>query len=406
MEITHATLPSGLRLVHRWWSGSVEYFGVAIDAGSRDEKSGDEGLAHFVEHTLFKGTRRRKAWHVINRMEAVGGELNAYTTKEETMVYAVSPAGHMPRAAELISDLLGGAVFPAAELDLEREVIIDEINSYLDTPSENVFDEFEDMVFKGNPLGHNILGSEQTVKRFTTADCLRWLETFYTPSRMVVFYAGPARFSQFMSTAKRYFGYLRPDRSDAPSRQRPQSMSPAAETRHTGCHQAHTVMGAEIPGLYSPERYAISLLNNVLGGPGMNSLLNVGMRERRGLVYAVDSSSNYYTDTGLLTVYYGCDPADDSRCLRLADSILRKLSAGDFTPRRVAAAKRQYQGQLIVASENREQLALATARATLRGLTVKTVAETVEIVESISPEAIVDACRFFDPSRFSRLTIN
>ena len=399
-------LSGGMKMVYVPMPGSgVEYAGVAVNAGSRNDPAGLEGMAHFVEHTIFKGTSRRRSLHIINRMEAVGGELNAYTTKETTVVYSIFPTGNYGRAAELIADLVSDSQFPDSELDKEREVVAEEISSYLDMPSEAVFDDFEDLLFAGSSLGHNILGTEQALGRMNSRACRNWLAENYTAERMTAFYAGPLPLDRALKTAERYFGSHR----KAIETERIKEMIPAVEpfsiTREIDNHQAHTVMGCRLPSMYSDDRYAIALLNNIIGGPGMNSQLNVALRERRGLVYSVDSSASLLTDTGIFAVYFGCDPADNQRCIRLVNQTLGQLADGGLTERQLQRAKRQYLGQLAVAAEQTENAVIGYARAALyRGEIIPE--ETIrQRILDLTVEDILRVARMIEPARLSRLTL-
>ncbi len=408
MKLSQHTLPSGMRLVHIQHPTEVEYFGVAIAAGSADETAGDEGLAHFVEHTIFKGTQKRRAWHILNRMEAVGGELNAYTTKEETMVYTVAPAGHLRRATDLVFDLITNATFPQVELDKERQVVIDEINAYLDTPADRVFDEFDEMAFAGTPLAHNILGTVETVERFGTADCRRWIETHYTPDRMVAFYLGPRVSAPPIPPLKGGATKLLVDADVTPWESRTKEAPPfrgGMGGADISFHQAHTVIGCLLPGVHTEHRPALNLLTNVLGGPGMNALLNVELRERRGLVYSVDASTTFYRDCGLMSIYYGCDPEDVGRCRKLIINTLERISAGGLSPSRLRAACRQYAGQVMVAAQNRENVIMGCARAAMYGLTPVTPPQSAEAILRLTPEAVAAAARLLTPDRFISLTL-
>ncbi len=382
--IAYHTLPSGLRVVHQYSNSHVEYCGVAVSVGSRDESPDQFGLAHFFEHTIFRGTQRRRSWHIINRMEAVGGELNAYTTKEETMLYSVFPYGSLRRAVELISDLVISSQFPAAELDKEREVVADEIDSYLDTPSEAVFDDFEDLIFADSPLGHNILGTEKTIAGFDSAVCRQYLKENYTAENMVFFYMGRTRPDRVFSIVETYLGALEASVAER-SRIAPVERPQFDIVRNIDSHQAHTIVGARIPGLYSAERYPIALFANMLGGPGMNSLLNIALRERRGLVYTVDASTAMFTDAGAMMVYFGCDPEDLDKCRRVVAQTLDSLANEALSPRAVEAAKKQYLGQLAVASDNREQMALSLGRSVLYFGSVASSDEVREKIRAITP---------------------
>lgn len=388
-HITYHTSPSGLRMVHLHVKGSaIGYFGVHVQVGSRDERL--PGLAHFVEHTIFKGTEKRSSWHIINRMEAVGGELNAYTTKEETVVYTVFPSGNLSRAAELIADLVCNSRFPDRELDKEREVVADEIDSYLDIPSEAVFDDFEDLLFSGSSIGHNILGTRESLGSFTSEVCCEYLHKWYVPGNMVAFYAGPQGADAVFARIEKYFGALQ---GEMPVRHQdvPLMLPPFKVHKAIDSHQCHTIIGARIGGFDSPEKYSMALLTNILGGPGMNSLLNVALRERRGLVYNVEASTGIFSDCGEFVVYYGCDPSDNAHCQELVVDTLRSVADGYVNTRRLEAAKKQYLGQLVIASENMESRVIGAARQILlRGSVIPT-SRVIEAINSITVDEIASA---------------
>lgn len=384
---SYHTLSNGLRIVHRQSNSSVEYCGVAVNVGSRDEKPKHFGLAHFVEHTIFKGTNHRRAWHIINRMEAVGGELNAYTTKEETMLYSIFPSGNLNRAIDLIADLVTSSQFPSAELDKEREVVADEINSYLDSPSEAIFDDFEDLMFDGSSLGHNILGNTTTIATFTSEMCRQYLARYYTGPNMVFFYMGNEPPSKVFRIAEKHFDSL--SNQLAPiNRVIPNNVVTFDIKRDLGNHQCHTIMGSRIEGMYSEQRYPTALFTNIVGGPGMNSLLNVSLRERRGLVYTVEASSAMFTDSGAFAIYFGCDHNDLNRCRRLIINQLDSLASKAMSSKQLEAAKKQYLGQLIVASENREQAAITTGRSMLYHNHVASNDEVLDRINAITPEQV------------------
>ena len=391
-EYHYATLPSGLRVVMHHRPGSVaEHCGVAVRAGSRDERPEHYGLAHFVEHTIFKGTMRRRSWHILNRMERIGGELNAYTTKEETVVYTTYPAGHLERAVDLVADLVENSQFPTVEIDRERQVVADEIDTYLDIPSEGIFDDFDELIFAGSPLAHPILGSRESIDRLTTDVCRNYLDEYYTPANMVFFHSGPEKPDHVVRVASRCFrkdphGSLIPRSGPTPP------VPPKADVvKEIGTHQAHTVLGARIHDMYSPRRHAMALLTNILGGPGMNSLLNVALRERRGLVYTVDASASLLSDAGLFTIYYGCDTGDVDRCRRIIEGIIEKQASECMTQRHLEEARRQYIGQLTLASTNTEQRALSMARAMLfRGEVIPS-ARHLEAIRAITPADLREA---------------
>lgn len=402
---TFHTLPGGLRCVHLMSPGRVEVCGVVVNAGSRDESSHQHGLAHFVEHTIFKGTTHRRSWHILNRMERVGGELNAYTTKETTTLYSIFPAGNASRAIDLIADLVCNSEVPEPEINKEREVVADEINSYLDMPGEAVFDDIDEILFAGNPLAHNILGTTESLNTFTPESCRGWINDYYTPQRMVFFYSGPVAPNRIFSSAQKCFTPLT-NRTGLKIDRIAPAIAPASTTiKRYDSHQAHTVMALRMPSLHSPMRHAIGLLTNIIGGPGMNSLLNVELRERRALVYTVEAGTTLYTDCGVMSIYFGCDPHDTNRCIDLVRRTMSRIHSGSLTPRAIEAARRQYLGQLTIASENRENRALAMGKTYLQLGTVSTPEQMHRTIEQISVNDIAQAATLFNPDNFVTLTL-
>lgn len=407
-EYTIMTLDNGLQFVHVRRPSVAEIFGVATRVGSRDELPGQYGLAHFVEHTIFKGTASRRASSIINRMETVGGELNAYTTKEETYVYSIFPNGNVTRAATLIADLVADSVFPDSELDKEREVVAEEIDSYLDTPSEAVYDDFEDMIFAGSSLGHNILGNIADLSHFNSQVCRQFLKRHYYGGNMVAFYIGSESAVKVEALLRRHFAGILSDSGEGntPRRQEVVDVPRFDKTKGDGSnHQGHTVMGARIPSLYSPQRHAFALINNILGGPGMNSRLNVALRERRGLVYSVESSLAMYSDCGLMTIYFGCNPEDTGRCRRLVENELRRLLDSPMTERSLARAKRQYVGQLTLSTASAEQSILSAARSLLFRGEVVTPKDIATQIDRLTPSDLYAAASYLAPGSFSSLTL-
>lgn len=404
-DIHTLTLPSGLRVACTRIPGArVEYCGVAVKAGSRDDGPLHPGLAHFVEHTIFKGTRLRSSWHIINRMERVGGELNAYTTKEETVVYTAAPAGNAARAIELLADLMINSRFPDSELNKEREVVADEINSYLDTPSDAVYDDFEERIFAGSPLAHNILGNAEALSTFDSEVCRQYLQKWYAADNMAFFYSGAASPERICTLIERHFAML-------PAKAAPHDADPIAPLEapfnivvDIDSHQAHTVMGARTPGLYGNDRYPLALLTNILGGPGMNSRLNVALREKRGYVYSVEASTSTFTDCGEFNIYFGCDPADRLRCMGLAEKEIDRLAQNPMSATALAMAKKQYLGQLAVAGDSRESAAIATGRAMLFYGRVLSPAEIAERVQAVTAGTLMACAQSLLP--LSSLTLS
>ena len=403
MTTNYHTLPNGLRMVHITTTSQVAWCGLAINAGSRDEQDGHHGLAHFVEHTIFKGTTHRRAWHILNRMERVGGELNAYTTKEGTVLYSVFPHRHLERAIDLLADLVQWSVFPQDELDRERDVVLEEAASYRDTPSDAVYDDFEDLMFAGSELGHNILGKKEDLENLAREDCMHYLKTLYVPGNMAFFSVGPERPERVFRLAEKCFGDM--SHALAPRhRIAPPVNEPFRQAISIGTHQAHTIVGARVPDMNHPLRHALMLLNNILGGPGMNSLLNVELRERRGYVYTVESTLTLLSDCGWLEIYLGCDPDDVRSSLHVIERITNRLSRELLSERRLEAYKKQYCGQLMVAADSTEFMAMRAGRGMLYHGQVATVEDTIACIQAVTPDEIAQVAAYLTADRLSSLT--
>ena len=381
---TH-TLSNGLRIIHAQNQSAVAYCGYAIDAGTRDEEENEQGMAHFVEHLIFKGTQKRHSWHILNRMEHVGGDLNAYTNKEETVVYSAFLVEHFPRAVELLTDIVFHSTYPQVEIDKEVEVIIDEIQSYEDTPSELIFDDFEELVFPNHPLGRNILGKPELLRQFKSEDALRFTNRFYRPDNMVFFVQGNVDF-------KRVVRLLEKAVSDIPAtiternRIKPELYIPQSKTIHRDTHQAHVMTGCRSYDTHDKKRTALYLLNNILGGPGMNSRLNVALRERSGLVYNVEANLTSYTDTGLFSIYFGTDQEDVKRCIRLVHKELKRLREKPLSSTQLTTAQKQIIGQIGVAADNFENNALNMAKTYLHYNKYEEPQEVYKRIQSLTPQ--------------------
>ncbi|MBQ8502214.1 MAG: insulinase family protein [Bacteroides sp.] len=380
-------LPNGLRIIHQPTTSKVAYCGYAVDAGTRDEQEEEQGMAHFVEHLIFKGTRKRRAWHILNRMENVGGDLNAYTNKEETVIYSAFLTEHFARAFELLTDIVFHSTFPQREIEKEVEVIIDEIQSYEDNPSELIFDDFEDLIFRGHALGRNILGRPDLLRSFTSADAASFTSRFYHPANMVFFVQGNLNFKQVVRLAERLVGDVPTLSADSrripPPEYKPQQLIIPKET-----HQAHVMIGGRGYDAHNEHRTALYLLNNLLGGPGMNSRLNIALRERRGLVYNVESNLTSYTDTGTFCIYFGCDPEDSEKCIRLVHKELQQLCSKKLSPTQLAAAKKQLIGQIGVAGDNNENNALSMAKTFLHYNKYETPEAVFRRIEALTSEEL------------------
>ena len=403
MHYNEYTLPNGLRIIHEPTLSKVAYCGFAIDAGTRDEAEHEQGMAHFVEHLIFKGTEKRKAWHILNRMENVGGDLNAYTNKEETVVYSAFLTEHLERALELLGDIVFHSTFPQHEIEKETEVIIDEIQSYEDTPSELIFDDFEDMIFRNHPLGRNILGKPELLRSFRTEDVLSFTCRFYQPGNMVFFVQGQYDFRRIIRLAEKYLSDVPAgevnSRRVPPPLYVPEHLMVAKDT-----HQAHVMIGSRGYNAYDDKRTALYLLNNILGGPGMNSKLNVSLRERRGLVYNVESNLTSYTDTGAFCIYFGTDVEDMDTCLKLTYKELKRMRDTKMTSSQLAAAKKQVIGQLGVSGDNREGLFLGLGKSFLHYNRYDTLPEVFAKVEKLTAGEIREvANEIFAPERLFSL---
>lgn len=411
-------LKNGLRIIHVPSPTNVAYCGIAIDAGTRDEEESEHGMAHFCEHMMFKGTRKRKAWHILNRMELVGGDLNAYTNKEETVVYAAFLKEHLSRAVELISDVVFNSVFPQHEMDKEAEVVADEIESYNDSPSELIFDDFENLIYKGHPLGHNILGTPECVRTYTSADLQKFVNRLYTPQNMVFFAFGDFKFRQLVTAVEKCCGEISREEPSVEGKENTHGdvlhgdkwrkplpeYIPQKKTEQRSTHQAHVMIGARAYPSKEKKRIALYLLNNILGGPGMNSRLNVALREHHGLVYNVESTLVNYTDTGTFGIYFGCDAKDIDQCLRLVRKELDKLMQKPLTQRQLQATIKQIRGQIGVACDNFENYALDMAKVFLHYNKFEGMDETFSLLSSITPESLQQVAQeMFAPENLSMI---
>ncbi|MBR4730045.1 MAG: insulinase family protein [Prevotella sp.] len=395
---TH-TLENGLRIIHLPSASQVVYCGYQIAAGTRDERGGEEGLAHFCEHMTFKGTEKRNALQIINALEGVGGELNAFTNKEDTVFYAAISKEHFTQAVDILTDIVFHSQYPQHEIDKEVEVICDEIESYNDSPAELIYDEFENILFEGHPLGHNILGKAEQLRTYTTDDALRFVRRHYRPDNAIFFVYGDVDFKRLcriMSNEKleiRNDDYQTSEDSINGNLQHSSSLISHSSlnntiTRSLGTHQAHVMLGTQAYDIHHPLRIPLYLLNNILGGPGMNARLNLSLRERHGLVYTVESTMVSYGDTGIWSIYFGCDPHDVRKCLRLVRRELDKVMQKPLTTTQLRNAKRQLKGQIAIACDNREQFALDFGKSFLHYGWEKDITHLYESIDQVTSEDI------------------
>ena len=445
MKYNTYTLDNGLRIIHLPSDSQVVYCGYQINAGTRNEEPGEEGLAHFCEHVTFKGTERRKAWHILNCLESVGGDLNAYTNKEGTVYYSAILKEHIARAVDLLSDIVFHSVYPQAEIDKEVEVICDEIESYNDSPAELIYDEFENILFKGSPLGHNILGTAEQVRAFKTEDALRFTRKLYRPDNAIFFAYGDIDFKKLVKLIQKALEECPKSRelacsadcksAETPTEERIAEETPAGEiptaemeaddanhkvqsskfnvqskvagqtiVMQKNTHQAHVMIGTRAYDVNDDRRMPLYLLNNMLGGPGMNAKLNLALREHNGLVYTVESTMVAYGDTGTWSIYFGCDEHDVKRCLRLVRKELDKFMQKPLSDAQLKAAKKQIKGQIGVACDNRENFALDFGKSFLHYGWEKNVDRLYEQVDEITAAQIqAVAQELFDKDRLTTL---
>ena len=400
-------LTNGLRIIHCPSPTDVVYCGYAINAGTRDEQDNEQGMAHFVEHLLFKGTSHRKAWHILNRMENVGGDLNAFTNKEETIVYSTFLKEHFMRAAELLTDIVFHSTFPENQIEKEVEVIIDEIQSYEDSPAELIFDDFEELIFPNHPLGRNILGKPELLRSFGTEDALRFTRSRYRTGNMVFFIMGNIEFRKVVRTIEKITNDIPAFQEESINRLTPPDYVPRDITINRDTHQSHVMIGTRAYDAHDKRRTGLYLLNNILGGPGMNSRLNIALREKNALVYNVESNLTSYTDTGVFSIYFGCDPEDKERCIELARKELKKLRENLMKDSQLSAAKKQIIGQLGVASDNFENCALDMGKCFLHYNRYEEKEEVYKRIENISASEILDIANdIFCEKNLSTLVYN
>lgn len=414
------TLSNGIRVLHLPDAMPISYVGVAVDTGTRDELLNESGMAHFVEHLLFKGTKHRRSWHIINRLESVGGQLDAYTTKEETYIYATVPNEYTNRALELLADVVLNSTFPESEIEKERDVVLDEIQSYNDSPSELIYDEFEELLFPNDPIGRNILGTEQSLESFSSERVQQFVRRNYTPNRMVIFAMGNIKFDWLIKRIEKYFtpysppvlggvaesrgGLSIPHSSFLTHRQAPQPYTPVHRTTPRDTYQAHCIIGNRTISMTSPERLTMLLLNNILGGPNMSSRLNLALRERNGLCYTIESNLTNYTDTGVWNIYFGCDPRNLAKAQHLCMQQLELLCNAPLNDNQLSIAKRQLRGQVLIGNQNKENLILGLSKTYLHGLELKPDSEHFQFIDSLTPSDLQSlAQRTFNPDQLSTL---
>lgn len=375
-------LSNGLRIIHYRTTGESAFCGLMINVGSRDEREGEDGLAHFIEHIIFKGTKKRKAYHVLSRMEDVGGEINAFTTKEDTCIYSNFLAKDYDRALELFSDIVFNSVFPDKEIEKEKEVVIDEINSYKDSPIELIYDDFEELIYSGFPIGRNILGRKSDVKRITREAVVKFIDSHYKPQNMVISSVGNIEFSKLIRIVEKNFGGVAG--GDIFNRRiKPVKYKPVTKEINKSTHQIHCVLGNVAYNYTEPDRLPLSMLVNLLGGSAMNSRLSLNVREKYGLVYNIEAGYTPYSDTGIFNIYFGCDAEDYDKCIIKCREEMMKLCDKPLSETQLRKLKKQSYGQLAISSENYENLMLSIGKSYMIYDKVDDIKEIYEYIRSI-----------------------
>ncbi len=403
-QYQYHTLSNGIRIVHKQVRGMVAHAGILINAGSRDELPEEHGLAHFIEHTFFKGTQRRKAFHVISRLDTIGAELNAFTTKEETMIYASFLKEYYPRTLELLADIVFHSVFPDHELKKEQEVVRDEIDSYKDTPSEMIFDQFEEEIYKDHSLGRNILGSKSNIRKFTRRRIKGFLERNYNSNQMVIASVGDISIHKLIYHIEKYYSDIKTSHK-ARSREPFYHYQPFRKTTSKKVSQNHCVIGNEAYNVYQEkQKLILTLLNNLLGGTGMNSRLNLSIRERRGYAYHVESNYTPYMDTGLFNIYLGCANGYLNPSIDLVHKELKLLSQKKLGTLQLSMAKKQMIGQMAIYYESNLNEMLSMAKSSLLFNSVETLESLAGKIRQISADEILEVANdIFDPEKLSTL---
>ncbi|MFB6317408.1 M16 family metallopeptidase [Saccharicrinis sp. FJH54] len=399
------TLQNGIRVAHLPYQSNVAYCGIVINCGSSSETEHEQGIVHFIEHMLFKGTAKRKNYQILNRLENIGGEINAYTTKEETFIYAAFPKAFLARATELMADITFNSTFPENEIYKEKDVVLDEINSYKDSPYESIHDDFEDLIFKDHPLGHNILGTEETLEKFNSDDLSRFIRKNYHSNQIVYFVMGDYSFNRVLTTARKYLEIF-PENYGEPQRNGHFTYKPTYKTLSQETYQVHYITGNVAPGIHDDNRHSVYLLNNILGGPGLNSRLNLNLREKNGIAYNIESNYTPFTSNGLITIYFGSDKRNLKKSERIIQLELKKLRETPLSVNQLNIAKRQLIGQLAIGTENRENHFLTFGKSILHYNRFDSYQELIERIQSITALQLQETANFvFNKDQLSSLII-
>ena len=403
MEYQKITLSNGIRVVLSQVNSPIAHAGLFINAGSRDENQDEHGMAHLIEHVIFKGTEKRRSHHILSRMEDVGGELNAFTTKEETCIHATFMKEYLERALELIADIAFNSVFPEKELNKEIEVVIDEINSYKDNPSDLIFDDFDERLFPNDPIGRNILGKAEKLKKYNRGNLLTFINNNYHTDQMVISVVGNVTIKQVEKLALRHFGNFS---ANIRNKKRTQALigSPFNNTQKKSTYQTHCIIGTEAYSFAHPARMSMHLLNNMLGGPGMNSRLSMSLRERNGYTYNIESNYANFSDTGIFSVYFGTDKENLDKCIKLTFKEFDKLREQKLSDIQLSKAKKQLIGQLAIASESNENIMLSMGKSFLVYDKFDNLKEVCRQIEAINSMNVLETANdILNPEKLSFL---
>ncbi|MCB0477194.1 MAG: insulinase family protein [Crocinitomicaceae bacterium] len=397
------TLSSGIRLVFYPIKSQVAHVGVMSLAGTRFDPDDKAGLAHFLEHSIFKGTERRKPFHILNRVDSIGGELNAYTTKEEIVLYASFPKEFINRSLELLNDISFNSIYPEKEIEKEKDIVIDEINSYLDSPSEYIFDEFEDTLFEGHPLGKNILGTSESVTNIKRSDLLHFVENRFIPENMVVSIVGDYKWNDLIRKCEKYIVPKFHSKSDLNFDDSFQRESFIKKTNRAN-YQSHIMIGTQAYNIHDSKRRGLILLNNMLGGPSLNSRLVLNIREKFGFTYNIESNYTPYSDLGMMNIYAGTDKKYMNKTIKLIEKELKIFREKKLTPHQLERAKIQLKGNITLSEENNLNQMLALGKSVLFNLDIESLETVFQAIDDITPEQMLEiANEVFDPNSLNYL---
>lgn len=381
--------PNGLRFVYLFKDSVVGHFGASILAGSRYEEKHEEGLAHFIEHSIFKGTEKRRSFHILSRLDCVGGELNAYTAKEEIVIYASFTNVYLKRAVELISDITFHSTFPEKELEKEKEVILDELNSYLDSPGERIFDDFESLLFKGHSLGGNILGTEDSIRSFTKEHIQNYIGRYFTLKNMVISYVGSEPLKKVKQLIERYFL----NENAAIVLHSMEQFNPNKRficKESVGNYQTHAIVGGLAPGYNDNDRRGMTLLTNILGGPALNSRLILSIREKHGYSYNVEANFTPYVDTGFWSIYLGTDSKYLEKSLKLVQKELKLIQEKELSSLQLSRAKEQLKGQIALSLESNAGLMLGLSKSLLLFDQIDTISDIYKEIDALNAKDLLE----------------